>query len=156
MAKKKFIGIDKTIKELNNQIMDIKGDTTSGLIEAGLFVKKEAVKQTPIDQGNLRGSAYVVSKRSISASGGFAGDDPAELQEDYSAVTQAAQEQAKKSDKKGEPVVLVGFSARYAPIVHELMTAVFKSPGTKAKFLEDAIKTNTIKILNMIKNRVSR
>ena len=153
---KKIIGIDRTIQALNAEILDIRGDTTRGLIESGLLIKREALKQTPVDQGNLRGSAYVVSKKSISAPGGFKGDDSGELQQDYSAVTRQAKADAAANDNKGIPVVFVGFSARYAAIVHEAVGAVFQRPEAKAKFLEDAIKANVSKIIKIIKNKVSR
>lgn len=156
MARKKIIGIDKTIKALNKQIRVIEGVTTAGLVEAGFLIKRESLKQTPVDLGNLRGSAYVVSKDSISAPGGFKGEDSGEASQGYAAATQQAKTIAAASERKGIPLVIVGFSARYAAIVHEALDVVFKRPGAKAKFLEDAIKANVSKIISILKKRVSR
>lgn len=153
---RKIIGIDKTIKALNKEIRKIEGVTAAGLVEAGFLIKREALKQTPVDLNNLRGSAYVVSKDSISAPGGFKGEDSGELAQDYAAVTQQAKAKARISENKGILLVLMGFSARYAPIVHEALDVVFQRPGAKAKFLEDAIKANVSRIIKIIKNRVSR
>lgn len=152
----KIKGLDKTIRALNKEIGKIEGRTTEGLIEAAFLIKNAALKQTPVDKANLRGSAYVVSKNSISAPGTFSGDDAEDFQEDYTSATQDAQIQAEKSDAKGIPVVFIGFAARYAAAVHEAMETVFQSPGTGAKYLENAIKTNVSNIINIIKKKVSR
>ena len=152
----KLIGLDATIKALNKEINKIEGVTVDGLIEAGFLIKRESLKQTPVDTGNLRGSAYVVSKNSISASGGFTGEGSGEAAQGYAAETQQSKTLAAASEKKEIPLVIVGYSARYAAIVHEALDVVFQRPGAKAKFLEDAIKANVSRIIKIIKNKVSR
>lgn len=43
---------------LRKAIQQIEGRTEPGLFEAALFVEGEAVRNAPIDTGNLRGSGY--------------------------------------------------------------------------------------------------
>lgn len=45
---------------------------------------------------------------------------------------------------------VIGFTAKYAPFVHEKTTAKFKSPGTQAKFLEEPIMKNANKFLKIV------
>lgn len=45
---------------------------------------------------------------------------------------------------------VIGFTAKYAPFVHEKTTANFKTPGTQAKFLEKPIMDNSDKILRIV------
>jgi hypothetical protein len=52
-------GLSKVLRNLNVQMAALGIKTKAGLMEAGLFVKSKAVPITPIDTGNLRGSAYV-------------------------------------------------------------------------------------------------
>lgn len=51
---------------------------------------------------------------------------------------------------------IIGFTADYAPHVHENTKANFKAPGTKAKFLEEPIIENSDKILQIIKEQAQR
>ena len=39
----------------------IEGKTRAGMLAAALVVKRDAVKLAPIDTGNLRNSAYVIT-----------------------------------------------------------------------------------------------
>lgn len=51
----------------------------------------------------------------------------------------------------------VGFTARYAPFVHEMPdTNNFTTPDTGPKFLQRAIFENTRTIINIIKKRARR
>ena len=47
------------MNNLNKEISKIENAGYDGLLDAGLYVKNKALKQTPIKTGNLRGSAYV-------------------------------------------------------------------------------------------------
>ena len=52
-------GFDKVIRNLNSEIAKIEGRSTKGLIEAGIFVRRETETTpplTPLDTGNLRSS----------------------------------------------------------------------------------------------------
>lgn len=48
------------------------------------------------------------------------------------------------------PAVIMGFSANYAPFVHENVGASFKRPGAGAKFFEASIKRNGPQMLTVI------
>ena len=52
-------GSDQVIKNLNKEILRIKKRTIKGVMKAGTLIKNTAVTLTPLDTGNLRGSAYV-------------------------------------------------------------------------------------------------
>ena len=56
---------------------------------------------------------------------------------------------------KGSKVVgTIGYTAAYAPFVHEMTDAKFKKPKAKAKFLEDPLKENTQEILKILKDNI--
>lgn len=46
------------IEEMNKQVRNIKTRSTTGVTKALLFIKRESIKRTPVDTGNLRGSCY--------------------------------------------------------------------------------------------------
>lgn len=48
------------------------------------------------------------------------------------------------------PVAEIGLTAMYAPYVHEMVEANFQKPGSKAKFLEDPLKRNEKRVLEII------
>lgn len=51
-------GLDSVMAALNEQIGQIEGRTTGGLLAGGLIIQREAQKRTPVLTGNLKGSAY--------------------------------------------------------------------------------------------------
>ena len=52
----------------------------------------------------------------------------------------------------GIPTVRIGYTAKYAPIVHEMPANFnYTKPGTGPKFLEKAVKNNAPAILKIIK-----
>lgn len=54
----------------------------------------------------------------------------------------------------GNPIVKVGYTAKYAPFVHEMSsTNKFSKTGTGPKFLLNAVVTNIAKILSIIARR---
>lgn len=57
-VKKKLEGVDIVLRNLNKEIQGIDNRTRSGLGAAALVVKADALKETPVDTGNLRQSAY--------------------------------------------------------------------------------------------------
>jgi len=52
--------------------------------------------------------------------------------------------------RKGVIDAIIGFTAEYAPFVHEKISANFKAPGTQAKFLEEPVMENQTEILQII------
>jgi len=57
-VKLELLNIDKVLKNLAKEIKKIKGRNISGLGAAALFVKGESQKNTPVDTGHLKNSAY--------------------------------------------------------------------------------------------------
>lgn len=51
-------GLDEVMANFNKQIGKIKGRTIGGLLAGGLVIQAEAQRRTPVDTGNLKGSAY--------------------------------------------------------------------------------------------------
>ena len=51
-------GQDKVFAALNKSIQGIRGRTHTGIMRAVNKVKTDAIKKTPVDTGNLRGSFY--------------------------------------------------------------------------------------------------
>lgn len=55
----------------------------------------------------------------------------------------------------GKPVARAGYTAKYAPHVHEMPeTNNFTKPDTGPKFLQKAVTQNTSEILNIIRRRI--
>jgi hypothetical protein len=52
-------GLGEVMHNLNEAIAGIERRTQRGLLTAALFIEGEAVKNAPINIGNLRGSSYV-------------------------------------------------------------------------------------------------
>ncbi len=74
MATKRIEGLDTVLRNLNREISKIKGKTKIGIIKATLLVKREAMKITPVDTGNLVNSAFsnvVVKGNNIVGTIGF-------------------------------------------------------------------------------------
>lgn len=51
-------GLNQVLANLNKEINGIKARTVAGMTELTLSVKRGSVQRTPIDTGNLRGSAF--------------------------------------------------------------------------------------------------
>jgi len=150
-------GLEKVISNINKEISKIEGRCEAGLVSAGLFIRGESQKLTPVVTGNLRNSAYVVSKKGVEA-------PPKDLS---SGGSQASLAECAVSNT---PMVIVGYAAWYAIFVHENPNAgavnlaqkatkyrsekgskriVFSTVG-QWKFLEAAIKQNQKRILAII------
>lgn len=51
-------GNDKVLKNLNTWIRNQRGLTVQGIADALSLIQRKAIRKTPIDTGNLRGSFY--------------------------------------------------------------------------------------------------
>ena len=59
--------------------------------------------------------------------------------------------QLSRREKRGKGgTVAVGYTAKYAMIVHENVGAQFKTPGTQAKFLEEPFRVNRDRYMEII------
>lgn len=55
----KLLGVNEVLKNLNKEVMKIKGRNIAGMLAAGAIVKKEAMLLTPVKEDNLRNSFRV-------------------------------------------------------------------------------------------------
>ena len=153
--------LDKIIKNFNKEVSQIEGDVQAGLITAGAIIKAQSQDNTPVDTGNLRASHYLVSGRSVEepnggnfrTTGKKGKPNPSgeRVASEHSGSVQAAGARAKA---KGYPFIELGCTAFYAEAVHEDLSA--QHPSGKAKFMEDAIKANVGKALEIIKQKAKR
>lgn len=51
-------GLDRVMRNLNEELKGIEDRTTAGLLAAGAEVQRESQEHVPVEYGNLRGSAY--------------------------------------------------------------------------------------------------
>jgi len=129
--KKGLSGLDEVLNNLNKAINGISINGQAGLIEAGSIVRRQGQKETPVDTANLVNSWY----------------GPTIFRHPDGVVAE------------------LGLTASYAPFVHEMTGANFTGPRissqskarkkggkptAKAKFLEDPLKENEKKILNIL------
>ncbi len=145
----------KVLNNLNKEISKIEGRSLSGLVDAAFFVKNRAIKQTPIELGNLRASGYVVWKKGEKgSSGSFKQRDgkpsASTMSKLRSGHTAATSINKAKTIGKNNSTVTIGFSAFYSIYVHEI-NKNYRRGGWK--FLESALKDNTKKILSIIAKR---
>ena len=152
-----LIGIDKVLLNLNKEIKKIEGRTIQGLSLAALHVKGKAQESTPVDHGNLRASAFVITPAGKTAgpkggkfrhrkSGSARRVDLAKMSRDHSGEIKENQKEAQDSES-----AIVGYSAYYALFVHEIDK--FYTVGAW-KFLEWALRSQKGMILKIIKDRV--
>ena len=160
-----FEGLSTVLRNLNKEIEGIKKRTRKGMIEAVLTVRREAQLICPHDTGNLNNSCYTVVSGGKSTSKTTYGTNPRwknekkvgkriikidteRLASDHSDALNEAQSHGNKDNIVGT----IGFSAAYAPFVHEMVDANFKKPGAQAKFLETPLKELSGKILQIIRD----
>lgn len=128
-------GTSDVIKRINEEIAGIEGRTLKGLVAAGTLVKDKAYAYTPYDP---------------------AGKNDPHLR-DTSYV-----EPLPGSRLNRTPMVEVGYTASYAPAVHEITERKsggpikYTTPGTGAKFLERSVQENFGSILEIIRRTVLR
>lgn len=174
-------GLDAVTAKINKEVQKIKGATVDGMLEAALFVQRDAQLLTPVDTGNLRASAYVIyggggrivrskSNPTVHNKKGKAGSSARFL-------TVASHNGVLTQRKKPsiDPYAEIGFTADYALAVHERLRgkgkggklgkvvshAKFDKKSGKtfqigqAKFLEQAFKQNSSRIIAIIRRRAS-
>lgn len=153
-------GLDKVVGRLKKDVpKEVERLSEAGLIKASIIVRRDMEKtspKTPIDTSNLRASWFVVTRQESKSNPEFKGEDASKMSSDHSAAISEMQGKAMSSMK---PILLMGFSARYAAAVHEGLTKsggamdfssprmrkgkmVKRRPGAGAKFFESAIERN--------------
>jgi hypothetical protein len=132
----KLQGYQKAAKSLNDALSKIVSASYEGAVDAALHIAAEAVKRTPVDTGNLRGSLSVQTTTGTAAKGTKEGS----LQ-----ITGAP-------PRPKRIKIRIGYSASYAHKQHEDVAA--KHPqGGEPKFLENAVKENANRIVEYMKRK---
>ena len=177
-------GLSNVIRNLNTMINMIEGKSLDGLIEAGILIMNDTENtppKTPVDTGNLRASRFIVTSagknetRQLGKRKKFKGKGSSKLTADHNSAINKSKAVLKKFDLVS---VRIGFSASYAPFVHEMAgvsdvkigkkkqisplsksqrqsfgQARFRRPGSGSKFLEASLKRNTVNALKIIAKR---
>ena len=157
MAKNQFklTGIRTISKNLNKEILLMKGKTLAGLISAAIVVRRKMASTpplVPVDTRNLDHSWFVVTAKSINngKSPSFKGENKGEMTTKHQEVV--------STEKSGLgvikiPMLTMGFSANYAIYVHERVGDVnYHKANSGAKFFQSALEKSKPEILQAIKN----
>lgn len=156
-------GIEKAVKaiqkDLNKRVDEV---SEAGLIKASILIRNSMAKQSPIipvDLGNLNASWYVITKGRKDVATRFVENKRSRINfaSDHSAVTSKA---SSKVETSPTPLLIMGFSARYAMAVHEGVSSKgnafkYNLPQSGAKFFESALWRNKEKIVEIIAKEVS-
>lgn len=151
-------GLDQVVSNLNKELEEIENRSMKGLIMAAAHVRNQTEKTpplTPVDLGNLRSSWFVVTAKSVPVGSGihkFKGPKAAQLSTDHSSTVGEGQGIVASQSTEKKKFLMMGYSANYALWVHEMLGANFKRPGAGPKWLESAIKTNSKKIVQIVKD----
>ena len=154
---------------LNRELSAVKLRTATGLVKACAHIRNETEKSpplTPVDYGNLRASWFVATASRIAVGRGtskFKGPKGAKMIQEHTATVTEAQGIVKAKEAGKGIVVMAGYTANYALYVHENMT--MHNPnnpywkrrkkgwrkGSGPKWFETALKRNTGKIIQIVK-----
>lgn len=155
-------GLNKVVERLKKDVSQEMGRLfEAGLIKASIIVRRDMEKtspKTPVDTSNLRASWFVVTRQTTQSNPAFTGADASKMNSDHSSAVAEMQGKAGGSQK---PILLMGFSARYATAVHEGLTKKggkmkFKRPGSGAKFFESAIDRNKKAMVEAINGELKK
>ena len=154
-------GLQEVMQNLNREIQGIKGRSMKGLIEAAILIRRDMESTpplTPVDLGNLRASWFVVTTKGEQTGGSpqFKGRTDSEKKRatEMTAIHSATVStlQAQAGVYKTVERLYMGFSANYAGQVHEMMGEVaWKRPGSGPKWFEAAIKRNSKRIVEIVR-----
>jgi len=142
---------------LNRELSALKLRTAKGLVMACAHIRTETEKSpplTPVDYGNLRASWFVATASRIAVGRGtskFKGPKGAKMIQDHTATVTEAQGIVKTKEAGKSIVVMAGYTANYALYVHESQGKAFKRTGAGPKWFETALKRNTAKIIQIVK-----
>lgn len=149
----KLKGMKKLLSNFNREIRAIKGRTHVGLIEAVIVIQREAEPGTPVDLGNLRSSFFITSwkgRQKDLRPDDFKGDNADEIRSHHQDVINQSVALSRSVSKSFEIIVLFGYSANYAPFVHE-NAQNFKRPKAKVRWFYAAIQRSKSEALEAIR-----
>ena len=158
MAKNQFklTGIRTISKNLNKEILLMKGKTLAGLISASIVVRRKMDSTpplVPVDTRNLDHSWFVVTAKTINdgKSPSFKGENKGEMATKHQEVI--------GTEKSGLavikiPMLTMGFSANYAIYVHERVgdDINYQRPNSGIHFFKSALEKSKPEMLQAIKN----
>lgn len=151
-------GMEQVMSNLNKQLEGIKIRSLKGLIKSAALIRHETEHTspvTPVDWGNLRASWFVTTAKRVQVGYGihtFKGPKAANLSETHASVLSESQNTIASQSTKDKQFLMMGYSVNYGGFVHEMIGANFKRPGAGPKWLESHLKSNTGKIVQIIKN----
>lgn len=149
-------GLDKVMRNLNKEIMKIKGATLKGMLRGAAIIRKSMDNTPPlipVDTGAMRSSWFIVTSNAAQVAGKqtkFHNRPSLEerMANDHSSAISSAMEMIRGK----EPAIAFGFSAFYTDYVHENMGATFKRSGAGPKFFEAAIKGTQKQVITVIRS----
>jgi len=118
----KFKGLTEMLTKLKKTAKIMIVQAEKGLLTTGLIIMKESARQCPIVTGNLRASAYLVTRRVQhkkvhGSSAQFKGTERNDMNIQHENVLSQAKSSVKRSNT--QLVMQVGYSANYAFATHE-------------------------------------
>ncbi len=156
MKKRTLKGLETVMANLNKEVGAIERRTAKGVIQAAIIVIRATEKEppkVPVRDGNLRASRFLVSSSGSQLVpgenvAGFKGGGAGDLEARHSSVISGAMAYAISSRI---PVAVLGFSANYAPWVHEMDQAtMWTRTGSGPKFLEAHLHNKRFEVLKEI------
>jgi hypothetical protein len=175
-------GFERAVTNLQKKVKKVQNNTLEGMREGAILILQDTENTYPItpkDTGNLINSRFLISskasvlfsatyeKKSL-GSEFFEGKqahfspengDKEKLQGDHKVITNIIANEVSISK---DPTVVGGFTAYYAPLVHEIDTSAsgkkknWKRKNSGIKFLEASIKRNARKVIDLVKRKAYR
>jgi hypothetical protein len=164
--------IQNVMANLNRELTNIKVRSARGLILSAALVRRETETTpplTPVDWGNLRASWFITASRiknvgtpqimneanKVVKEGNFRGPNKAKMAADHSSTVAEAQATV-DGIARNRIAAMMGYTANYALYVHEGprgdLGARFQRPGAGVKWLEAAIKRNSKRIVDIVRD----
>jgi len=138
-------GIEKAIKDINEYLVDYKGETDKVFFEFYAKVRQDAMTVTPTvpkDTGNLRNSMFFTYSKGTKGGRGEKQD---------SSLISRCQAECRIAYTINKPTAVIGFAAEYAVYVHEGVNRRFREPGSGAKYFETHIVSNENYFVELLK-----
>ena len=142
-------GLSNVLRNLNAAIKQKELNLKAGLMEAALVIKADSVRETPIDLGNLRGSAFVIvtEQQPDNTAPSFSGTDSGEMASNHSKAMIEGQGIVKGNVHDFSAII--GYTANYAFWVHE-MPANYNFNSGSNKYLEKAVLKNEKRVFDIL------
>lgn len=167
--------LNNIMSNLNKEIVNIKGATMKGLINAAIYVRNETETKplvTPVDLGNLRSSWFITTatktqgrdkwnkgfRNQRGEKGKYTGaklsNKAAQMASGHSEAITNAKATLGSMNNQNRQFLMMGYSANYAGYVHEFVNPTInwsrKSPQSGAKWFQQHVQSNSQKIFQII------